>query len=138
MLVAAVTAVLGVALQSLHPSDAAHLLGFGLSTVSWLVFAADAVVMLAVTPQPAQWAWSHGFELIVLVVACPLWPVLFHDLLVLQLSPALTVLEATKLAKLVKVARAVRHRGSGQVGGRLVAGIILVAALVVAVLVFRH
>ena len=138
LVAASVAAVLGVALQTLTPYGPLHTVGTVVSAASWSAFAVDAAVMLAVSPRPGAWARSHAFELVVLVVACPLWPALFYDALVLQLAPALTVLEATKLAKLVKVARTVRSRGDGRLGGRVLAGVVLVLAAAVAVLILRH
>jgi hypothetical protein len=66
------------------------------------------------------------------------WPLLLHRLLLLELLPALTVLEAAKLAKLVKVAYALRRQRGSSIGGRFAAAIVLIAAVAVAVFVLRH
>ena len=137
VVVASVLAVVGVALQTIKLSDVWPWLGMSASIASWLLCAADAAIMLTVAAEPRTWARSHAFELVVLVAACPLWPIFFYDLLVLQLTPALTVLEATKLAKLVKVARTMRPRSTGRTGGRLLAAAVILSAVAVGVLVFR-
>jgi hypothetical protein len=134
----AVTAIVGVALQTLAKHGPLHILGLIAAIAAWLVFATDASVMLTVSPEPGRWARGHVFELVLLVVTCPLWPVLFYRLLVLELLPALTVLEVAKLAKLVKVAYALR-RGRGNPGrGWIEVVVVLLAAMAVGLLVILH
>jgi hypothetical protein len=138
VLVTAATAIAGVALQTIAKTGPVHILGLVAAWLAWLGFAADAAVMLSVSPQPGRWARGHLFELVLVVLTCPIWPIVLYRLLLLELLPALTVLEAAKLAKLVKVAYALRrHRGSpGR--GRFAAAFLLVAAVAVAVFVLRH
>lgn len=136
VLLAAVISVLGVALQLL-PS-AWHPAGLVLSWLAWATFAAEAVLMLLVSPAPARWARSHLFDLAVIVLACPAWQLLLYDLLLAELVPALTVLETVKLAKLVKSARVVRRRLSGQAWQPAAVAVMLVATAAVAVEVVRH
>jgi hypothetical protein len=90
--------------------------------------------MLSVSPTPAAWARSHAFDLVLLVLTWPLWALAAKDVLVIELAPAFTVLEATKLVKLVKVARAAHLRASGP-AGRAIAVAVLVGAVAVAALV---
>ena len=130
---AAVGAVIGVALQVLAGSGAVRLVGGLLVAASWLAFLVDVVVMLAVSPQPARWARSHAFELALVVTTFPLWPLLAGQLLLLELLPALTVLESSKLAKLAKTARAVRRGRSGR--GEPLAALILLSAVATGLLV---
>ena len=125
LVIASVLAVGGVNLQGHHLSTLLDGLGFAAAAASWVIFAAVTVRTLRVVPDRAAWARSHAFELVVLIVAFPLWPLLFRDLMVLQLSPALTVLEATKLAKLAKVVRTVRRRDGGRVGSRVLAATVI-------------
>jgi hypothetical protein len=144
VLATAIVAIVGVALQTLARHGPLHVLGLIAAGLSWLVFALDAIVMLSVSPSPARWARGHGLELTLLVLTCPLWPVLLYRLLLLELLPALTVLEAAKLAKLAKVVYALRpNRRSRRAGttpgrGRLDAAIVLIAAVAVAVVVVRR
>lgn len=138
ILAAAATAVLGVALQTGAATGPVHTIGLVAAWLAWFAFAADAVVMLSVSPDPRRWARGHAFDLALMVLTCPLWPILLHRLLLLELLPALTVLEAAKLAKLVKVAYALRrHRGSPSYGW-FIGAIVLVAAAAVGVAVLRH
>jgi voltage-gated potassium channel len=138
ILVAAASAVVGVALQTMAANGPVHAIGLVMAWLAWLGFAIDAVVMLSVSPRPALWARGHAFDLALVVLTCPLWPILLTRLLLLELLPALTVLEAAKLAKLAKVAYALRrHRGSATLG-RVIAVIVLVAAASIAVFVLRN
>jgi hypothetical protein len=100
----------------------------------WLVFGVQAVVMLRVSPDPRAWARGHAFDLIVLVVTWPVWALAAKDVLVVELAPALTVLEATKLVKLAKVARAAHLRATNA-GGRVIAAFVLLGAVGVGYLV---
>ena len=128
VLVAAGLAVAGVALQVAHLSRATDALGFVISWGAWLILAINALVMLRVVPDRSEWAWSHAFELIVLVVAFPAWALLLPQLAVLELSPAVTVLEAAKLAKLAEAVRIVRrHKKIGATRGVVVAVVVVLA-----------
>jgi hypothetical protein len=138
VLATALTAIVGVALQTLAKHGPVHVLGLIAAVAAWLVFATDASVMLSVSPEPGRWARGHAFELVLLVLTCPLWPVFFYRLLVLELLPALTVLEAAKLAKLVKVAYALRRRRGNPGRGRIEVAVVLLAALAVGLLVILH
>ena len=68
-----------------------------------------------------------------MVTTFPLWPLLAGQLLLLELLPALTVLESSKLAKLAKAARAVRRGRSGR--GEPLAALILLSAAATGLLV---
>jgi voltage-gated potassium channel len=138
VLVTAATAIVGVALQTIARSGPLYVLGLVAAWLAWLGFAIDAGVMLSVSPQPGRWARGHAFELALVVLTCPVWPILLYRLLLLELLPALTVLEAAKLAKLVKVAYALRRHRGAPGRGRIAAAIVLVAAVVVAAFVVRR
>lgn len=133
VVVAAAGAVAGVALQTLAGAGPLRILGGSLVAGSWLAFLIDVLVMLAVSPQPARWARGHALELVLVVTTFLLWPLLAGQLLLLELLPALTVLESAKLAKLAKVARAVGRDGAG--ARRPLAAVILSAAAATALLV---
>jgi hypothetical protein len=45
--------------------------------LSWSIFGVDTAVMLTISVEPGRWARGHRFELLLLVLTCPLWPVLF-------------------------------------------------------------
>ncbi len=129
LLVAALLAVIGVALQVAHLSRATDVLGFVVASAAWVVFAVNAVVMLRVVDRRWKWVWSHAFELLVVIVAFPAWPLLVKHLTVLELVPAVTVLEAAKLAKLAEALRVVRHHKKVGVSRVVMAVIIVVLAL---------
>jgi hypothetical protein len=123
-------ALVGVALQTGHGH--AKLIGAALSWTVWAVFALQAAVMLSISPSPASWARGHAFDLAVLVLTWPVWALAARDILVVEVAPALTLLEATKLVKLAKVARAVHLRASGTAGRAFAVGVVLAAAAVAA------
>jgi hypothetical protein len=137
ILTTVVLALAGVALQVGFHHGPWHGVGVGVASLSWLVFAADAVVMLTVSPDPVQWIRGHTFDLLLLLLTFPLWPLLIQRLLLLELLPAFTVLEVTKLAKLTKVIRALRHRPAGR-GSRIVAAVVVVATAVVGMTVLVY
>jgi hypothetical protein len=132
------TAIAGVALQTVAKDGPVHGLGLVAAWLAWFGFAVDATVMLSLSPQPGRWARGHIFELVLVVLTCPVWPILAYRLLLFELLPALTVLETAKLAKLVKVAYALnRRRGSARIG-RVMAALVVATAVVVGVFVLRH
>jgi hypothetical protein len=83
---------------------------FAVSVAVWLVFLAEATIMLRVSPSAAAWARTHKLELTVLVLAFPLWPLLATKLYYLELAPALEIGKLVKVAKVVKAVRIVRRR----------------------------
>lgn len=132
VLLAAVLSVLGVALQL--ASAGWHTAGLALSWVAWSAFAAEAVVMPVLSPAPGRWVRGHWLDLLITVVACPVWPLVLYKMLLAELVPALTVLDAVKLAKLVKSVRVVRTR----LGSRAAVTTMLLIAAALAVEVVRH
>ena len=138
ILAAAVTAIVAVALQSFAKTGPLHIIGVVLAIAAWLVFVLDAAVMLTLVDRRAQWARSHWFDLLLLVLTCPFLIQLAGRALLLELLPAFTVLEAAKLAKLAKIIRLMRHRGSGRAGGTAIAALVVAGALIVGVLVLTH
>ncbi|HEY2637293.1 MAG TPA: hypothetical protein VGI54_07900 [Solirubrobacteraceae bacterium] len=106
--------------------------GYALAWVVWIVFAAEAAIMLTVTPERGAWARHHWLELAVLVVAWPLWAKAAHDLLELELLPVVTLLQAAKLAKLAKAVRVLRRRAP-QTAATGAAALVLLVAVAVAV-----
>ena len=127
VVIACLVALVAVVLQLLAPDGPLHTLGLVLSWAVWVVLLADAVVMATVHPAPLRWARGHWFELAVLVVAFPLWPLLAARLEGAELVPVLELLEASKLAKVAKVAKVVHARGRSR---PLVIAVVLVAAAV--------
>ena len=71
VVVAAVGAVAGVALQALAGSGPVYLFGVLLAAASWLGFLIDVGVMLAVSPQPARWVRGHALERVLVVTTFP-------------------------------------------------------------------
>ncbi len=135
---AAAAAVVAVGLQTIGSGGPLYVLSLALAVLAWLVFVVDAVVMLAVSESRWAWARSHWFDLSLLVVTAPWVIVVAHRWLALELLPAFTVLEAAKLAKLAKIVRFLHTRGTGRLGARIVAAVVLLAAIGVGIVVLTH
>lgn len=128
---ASAVALVAVVLQVARHDGPGHTVGLALSWAVWAVFLADAVVLLAVHPEPGRWARGHWFEITVLVVAFPLWPQAFPRVTGIEVAPAFDLLKAAKLAKVAKAARLVHYRGRS----RPLAVLVVVAAVGVGVFV---
>ncbi|MDW5597182.1 hypothetical protein VSS74_22740 [Conexibacter stalactiti] len=70
--------------------------------VVWLLFFAEAAIMLTVSRDKLGWASSHRFELVVVVVSSPLLP------LALAAAPALRLLVVAKAFKALKLAKVIK------------------------------
>jgi hypothetical protein len=125
---AAFGAIVSVALQTFP--GVPHDIGVALSWVVWVVFAIDIGVMLSITPDRAAWARAHTFEIAVLVLAWPLWALVAHDILAIELLPVLSVLQAAKLAKLAKAVRILRRRAPITTATAVAVVLLFVAAAV--------
>jgi len=136
VVVASALALVAVVLELVERHGPVHTTGQVLSWAVWAVFLVDAAVLLAVHPFPARWARSHWFELAVLVVAFPLWPVVFPRLLGVEIAPTFDLLKVAKLAKVTKAARLVRHRGESR--ALVIAFVAIAAAVGVFIVVTGH
>lgn len=131
VVVASAVALVAVVLQVARHEGPWHSVGLALSWAVWAVFLVDAAVLLAVHPEPGRWARGHWFEIVVLVVAFPLWPQVIPQVTGIEVAPAFDLLTAAKLAKVAKAARLVHYRGRS----RTLAVLVVVAAAGVAVFV---
>jgi hypothetical protein len=91
-----------IALSLTHPHGAWHDVEEIGHWAVWVVFAAEAVVMLTVTHDRMAWASGHRFELLIVIVSSPLVP------LALAAAPALRLLFLAKLFKTLKLAKAIK------------------------------
>lgn len=84
--------------------------------VVWLLFVAEAAIMLTVSRDKLGWASGHRFELVIVVVASPLLPLALAAapalrlLVVAKAFKALKVVKVAKLGKLGKSIRLLRRR----------------------------
>ncbi len=67
--------------------------------VVWLLFFAEAAIMLTVSQDRLGWASGHRFELLIVVVSSPFLP------LALAAAPALRLLVVAKLFKALKIVK---------------------------------
>lgn len=85
----------------------------------WLVFLAEAVIMLSVVRDRGAWARGHLFGLTILIATFPLLTSILEGLLAaralsgVQAARILQVLYLAKAAKLIKSAMILRGGGSG-------------------------
>ncbi|WP_375493493.1 hypothetical protein [uncultured Jatrophihabitans sp.] len=135
ILVACLLAVAGVVLQALPLSTGAAITGAALDGSSWVIFGVVTTCQLQAVTDRARWATEHTLDLTILAVACPLWPALLPELMLVELAPALTLLDSIKLAKLVKVGRAAASGAQGRPAYRAIARVTLLVAFGAAVLV---
>lgn len=70
--------------------------------VVWLLFFAEAAIMLTVSRDRLGWASGHRFELLIVVVSSPFVP------LALAAAPALRLLVVAKLFKALKLAKVIK------------------------------
>ena len=84
----------------------------------WLVFLAEAVIMLTVVREKRAWALGHVFGLVILLATFPLLTNILEGLLAaralsgVQGLRILQVLYLAKAAKLIKSAMILRHSGA--------------------------
>lgn len=100
----------------------------------WLVFLAEAVIMLCVVRDRRGWARGHVFGLLILLATFPLLTSILEGLLAaralssLQAARMLQVLYLAKAAKLLKSAMILRATGAGPRNPALLTGAALVGA----------
>lgn len=103
LVVGAAIAVLPLlALSLARPHGALHEVETIGHWVVWLLFFAEAAIMLTVSRDKLGWASRHRFELVVVVVSSPLLP------LALAAAPALRLLVVAKAFKALKLAKVIK------------------------------
>jgi len=103
LVVAAAAAVLPLlALSLAHPHGVLEEVETIGHWVVWLVFAAEAAIMLAVVRDRLAWASGHRFELLIVAVSSPFVP------LALAVAPALRLLVVARAFKALKLAKVIK------------------------------
>jgi voltage-gated potassium channel len=74
VLVAAALVVPVIVIEQSHPGRAWRTFGVTLNWVIWIIFAAEAVTVLAVSRNRVGWLRRHPLEAAIVVFAMPLWP----------------------------------------------------------------
>jgi hypothetical protein len=100
-----------LALSLARPHGALHELETIGHWVVWLLFVAEAAIMLTVSRDKLGWASGHRFELLVVVVSSPLLPLALAAapaLRLLVVAKAFKTLKVVKLAKLGKLGKSIR------------------------------
>lgn len=104
--VAALAVIPALVLEQGTDDGTLRLVAAALNWASWLVFAAEIGVMLAVTPNRRAWARAHALDIVITVVTFPV-----------ALS-ALQALRAVRLVRLLRTARLLRLLRAAQISDR--------------------
>src|SRR5262245_55211380 len=95
LLIAAVLTVPMVAIHESEPGGALEVIAAVLNWVTWLAFAFELVVMLAVVPDRRTWLRRNPFDLIIVVLTPPVLPPGLQGLRVLRVLRLLPLLRLT-------------------------------------------
>jgi voltage-gated potassium channel len=99
MLVAAALTLPMVAITESHPGGLLEDVAVVLNWVTWLAFAVELVVMLAVVPDRRLWLRHHPLNLIVVVFTPPVLPAGLQGLRVLRMLRLLRLLRLAQLSR---------------------------------------
>jgi voltage-gated potassium channel len=99
MLVAALLTIPVVAVSESHPGGATEQAADILNWVTWLAFAAELVIMLAVVPNRRHWLRTHPVDLVIVVLTPPFLPA------ALQSMRAVRLLRLLRLLRLAQISR---------------------------------
>ena len=96
MIAAAVLTIPAIVLQDAHGHPVEHTIGTWLGAATWLMFAIEVVVMLAVVDSRRAWARAHVLDVVIVVLTPPF---------VLVPLQGLRLLRALRLVRLLRVFR---------------------------------
>jgi voltage-gated potassium channel len=109
LLVAAVLTIPVTIFQLLPPADPWRTIADVLNWLIWLVFLAEAVVMLAVVPAKGQWLREHPVEIAIVVLTPPFLTSIVQSVRVLRLLRLLRFLRLAPLVRLLFSAEGLRY-----------------------------
>lgn len=96
---AAVAVIPVILIEQSHASESWKTAAGIANWVIWLLFAAEAAVMLALSPARGRWAREHKLELAVVILTPPVLPPGLQSLRVLRLLRLLRLAAAVKLSR---------------------------------------
>lgn len=134
MLAAAWLAIPTVVLYFSKLGDTMAAITLTMAWAIWLVFVAEAAIMLTVTADRWGWARGHIFGLAIVLVTFPLLTTILEGLLAaraLSSLQAVRILQVLYLAKALKIIKSVMIVRKG--GTRLHPGLVTLGAFVIAV-----
>jgi len=99
MLIAAALTLPMVAISESHPGGALEDVARALNWVTWIAFAVELVVMLAVVPDRRSWLRHHPLDAIIVVFTPPLLPAGLQSLRVLRLLRLVRLLRLAQLSR---------------------------------------
>lgn len=102
-MIASVLVIPAIVLQEAAVGDTWKTVGDVLNWGSWLVFAADIVIMMAVVPDRRGWLRSHPLDLAITVLTPPVVPPGLQFLRVLRLLRPLRLLGALRMRSLLSL-----------------------------------
>jgi voltage-gated potassium channel len=99
LLPAAIAVIPVILIEQSHASESWKAAAGVANWVIWLLFAAEAIVMLGLSPARRRWAREHKLELAVVVLTPPVLPPGLQSLRVLRLMRLLRLAAAVKLSR---------------------------------------
>ncbi len=99
MMVAAALTIPMVAISESHPGGALEDVARLLNWITWIAFAIELVVMLAVVPNRRLWLRHHPLDLIIVVLTPPLLPAGLQGLRALRLLRLLRLFRLAQLSR---------------------------------------
>jgi voltage-gated potassium channel len=96
---AAIAVIPVILIEQSHANESWKAAAGAANWIIWLVFAAEAAVMLALSPTRGRWAREHKLELAVVILTPPILPAGLQSLRVLRLLRLLRLAAAVKLSR---------------------------------------
>jgi voltage-gated potassium channel len=108
MIAAALTLPMVIITES-HPGGALEQIADILNWVTWLAFAFELVVMLAVVPDRKAWLRRHPLDIVIVVLTPPILPPGLQGLRVLRLLRLLRLLQLTRISREIFTQRGLHY-----------------------------
>jgi voltage-gated potassium channel len=102
MIAAALLTLPAIVLQDSHPHGVEHEIGAWLGAATWLTFALEVVVMLAVVDSRGAWLRSHVLDVAIVVLTPPLVLTPLQGLRLLRIARVLRLLRVFRVATLAR------------------------------------
>jgi voltage-gated potassium channel len=99
MMIAAALTLPMVAISESHPGGALEAVARALNWITWVAFAIELVVMLAVVPDRRRWLRHHPLDAIIVFLTPPVLPAGLQSLRVLRLLRLVRLLRLAQLSR---------------------------------------
>jgi voltage-gated potassium channel len=109
LLIAATLVIPTLIIEEAGPGEPLETVGVVLNYAVWLAFVAEAVAMLSVVPNRAQWLREHPLEIIVVVLTPPFFLAVLQPVRLLRLFRLLRLLRLAPLVRRLFTAEGLRY-----------------------------